>query len=241
MAEHSGLTVITGANRGIGFEHVKQALAGGEHVIAACRKPAQAAGLQDLKAAYPGKLEIAELEAAEPPSIASFAAALHGRPISVLFNNAGIMGEEWGDPKSRQKPGNMDYDLWREMLQINLVAPFHITEALLPNLRAAGSSLVVMMSSDLGSITQNTMGALHAYRSSKSALNMVMRGLSFELKGDGITVVSMAPGWVRTDLGGASAHWEVDESVRRQRDTMAALSIADTGRFITLNGEDVPW
>ncbi len=234
-------TLITGANRGIGLEHTRQALEAGETVIATCRDAAKAEALNTLKATYPDQLGIFPLEVADPASIAAFAVALDGRAVDRLINNAGIMGEAWSMEGMGQRIGKMDYDLWEEMLRINLIAPFRMTEALLPNLLAGEGKLVVMMSSDLGSITQNTMGGVDAYRSSKAALNMVMVSLAKELADQSITVISMAPGWVRTDLGGDTAPYSVEESVAGQRSALAGVTLADSGRFINLKGETVPW
>jgi NAD(P)-dependent dehydrogenase (short-subunit alcohol dehydrogenase family) len=97
------------------------------------------------------------------------------------------------------------------------------------------------MSSDLGSIEGNTMGGAYAYRVSKTGLNMVMKGLSIDLKSAGIAVVSMAPGWVRTDMGGSAAHWSAQDSVALQHKVIAGLTLADSGRFINLQGQPVSW
>ncbi len=233
--------LITGANRGLGLEHTRQSLAAGENVIATCRDPSQAEALSTLKQAHPDQLDIFPLEVTDGDAIAGFVDALAGRPVDALINNAGIMGEAWSMEGMGQRIGKMDYDLWEEMLRINLIAPFRMTEALLPNLLAGEGKLVVMMSSDLGSITQNTMGGVDAYRSSKAALNMVMVSLAKELADQSVTVISMAPGWVRTDLGGDAAPYSAEESVAGQRSALAGVTLADSGRFINLKGEAVPW
>jgi NAD(P)-dependent dehydrogenase (short-subunit alcohol dehydrogenase family) len=238
--------LVTGANRGIGLEHVRQALAAGDDVIAACRSPAAAADLHELGRGFgPSRLRIESLDVASPPSIEALAQRLEGVAIDILINNAGIYGRPdapaWPEAAKAQSLGAMDYDLWEDTLRINLLGPFRVTGRLLPNLRAGERKLVVMMSSDLGSIANNTLGTSHAYRSSKAALNMVTRGLAIDLKGQGITIISLAPGWTRTDLGGEGAHWPVDDSVRAQRRVLDTITPADSGRFIDLTGKSVPW
>ena len=98
-----------------------------------------------------------------------------------------------------------------------------------------------MMSSGLASIGTNIYGGSHAYRSSKAALNMLAKGLAVELKGDGVTVIAMAPGWTRTALGGPDAPYSVEESVEGQQKVIAGLSLADTGKFLDLAGAEVAW
>ena len=101
--------------------------------------------------------------------------------------------------------------------------------------------LVINMPSDLGSIANNTQGQSYAYRSSKAALNMVTKGLAVELGPHGFTVISMAPGWTQTDLGGTSAQWPAKESVANQRKVIAAITAQDNGGFVDLLGRNVPW
>ncbi|MCJ2179777.1 SDR family NAD(P)-dependent oxidoreductase [Novosphingobium sp. 2580] len=135
----------------------------------------------------------------------------------------------------------MDYGLWEEILRVNTIGPFRLTVALRPQLARGTRGLVVMMSSDLGSISANAQGQSHAYRTSKTALNMVTKGLAIDLASEGLAVVAMAPGWTRTELGGAHATWSTEDSVANQRRVIAALGREYSGRFINLLGETVPW
>lgn len=233
--------LITGANRGIGLEHVRQALGNGDRVIAGCRKPADAAELQVLVEHYPDHLRIEAVDTGDRASIDAFAEGLSGVPVDILINNAGIYGGSWATDAQRQTVEGMDYDLWEEMLRVNVIGPFRLTAKLLPNLALGARTLVVMMSSDLGSITNNLYGQSHAYNSSKAALNMLTKGLSCDLKERGISVMSLAPGWTRTALGGAGAKWDVDDSVRHQREVIARADSRSSGQFINLLGETVPW
>jgi NAD(P)-dependent dehydrogenase (short-subunit alcohol dehydrogenase family) len=233
--------LITGANRGIGLEHVRQALAAGQFVLAACRAPDKAEALAELSQLYPETLQLEALDTGDATSVEMLASRLDGRPIDIVINNAGLYGGGWDDSASRQTLKGMDYAQWEEILRVNVIGVFRVTAALLPNLMLGARKLVVMMSSDLGSITNNTQGQSHAYRSSKAALNMLTKGLAIDLREQGLTVMSMAPGWTQTDLGGANAPWPVDESVRRQRTVIAEMTLARSGEFLNLKGETVPW
>lgn len=232
--------LITGANRGIGFQYVAQCLAAGEQVIATARNPEAAADLQALAVRYPGQLRIEALEAGDPASIAALAERLAGVPVDILLNNAGINRSSWPTAEGIP-PQESDYAVWADTLRVNLYAPFAVTLALQGNLKLGQRKLVVMMSSDLGSITSNTLGGSYAYRASKAGLNMVTKGLSIDLAGAGITVVSMAPGWVRTDLGGSAGHWAVEDSVANQLKVIAGMDASASGHFINLEGQAVAW
>lgn len=232
--------LITGANRGIGLEFVKQLSAAGERIIAVVRDPASAADLTALANQHPSiAIEAADMD--ERASIDALAARLAGTPVDIIFNNAGLYGGSWDNGAHRQSAGSMDYALWEQIMRVNVMAPYQLIQRLHANLLLGTRKLVINMSSDLGSITNNEQGQSYAYRSSKAALNMVTKGLSVELAADGITVVSMAPGWTQTDLGGAHAHWSVEDSVANQRKVIAGLTGADNGRFVNLLGENVPW
>ena len=233
--------LITGASRGMGLEFVRQCLADGHTVIAVARNPGSAGELADLARQHGERLRIEQADMASEAAIADLAARLAGTPIDVLLNNAGISIAGWPGAPVQPEPADLPYQAWEEVLRTNLFAPFALTVALRTNLAASARKLVVMMSSDLGSIAQNTMGGSYAYRASKAGLNMVTKGLSHDLKADGIAVVSMAPGWVRTELGTSAAMWSVEDSVANQRKVIAGLTAADTGKFVNLKGEPVPW
>jgi len=236
---------ISGANRGIGLEHARQALVAGSQVIAGCRAPAEADDLQAMAAKVGPGLRIEALDVGSGPSVAALATRLDGVAIDVLINNAGL----YGNADAPSFPGGvpaqslqgMDYDLWDRIQAINVVGPFRLTAALMPNLLAGERKLVVMMSSDLGSIGNNTLGTSHAYRSSKAALNMLTRGLAIDLKDQGVTVISMAPGWTKTTLGGEGGQWSVEDSVGRQRQVLSKIDLDQSGRFIDLTGKIVAW
>jgi NAD(P)-dependent dehydrogenase (short-subunit alcohol dehydrogenase family) len=229
--------VVTGASRGIGFEYVRQLAARGDSVVAAVRDPARADAVRGIA----GDVTILPLDVSDAASVATFADALGSAPLDLLVNNAGSYGPQ-GFPEGAayQAIGAVNFSIFAHILDANVLGPMRVTEALLAPL-AAAKGMVVMMSSDLGSITNNAQGGSHAYRSSKAALNMLTKGLSVDLAAQGISVVSMAPGWTQTDLGSHAAHWPVAESVRLQLETLAKLTRADSGRFVNLKGEAVPW
>lgn len=222
--------LITGANRGLGLEFARQYQAAGWTVIATAREPK---GANELRAI--GKdIRIEALDVADPASIAALATTLKDVPIDLLINNAGISGG--GRSLSEINP-----DEYERVLQVNTIGPMRVTQALLPNLKAGEGKMIVSISSGLGSITQNTRGGNYAYRESKAALNMFMRTLAAELKGDGFICIAMSPGWVQTDMGGPNAQLTPEQSITGMRKVMDGLKPEDTGKFWNHDGEIVPW
>ncbi|MEL7029528.1 MAG: SDR family oxidoreductase [Pseudomonadota bacterium] len=234
--------LITGASRGLGLEHARQFAARGFRVVATCRSRDAPGALGDVARAHGDDVEILDYEAGDLASADRVAAALGGTPIDILINNAGIYGAaNFVDGMEAQSLGSIDYENWRNVLQVNLLAPMRLTEALIENIAASERRIVAMMSSDLGSIENNRMGQSYAYRSSKAALNMMTKGLSVNLKERGVIAVSLAPGWCRTDLGGDIAEIDPADSVRGQQAVLDQLTLDDTGRFINWMGQDTPW
>lgn len=234
--------LITGANRGIGLEHVRQYAAAGADVIATCRDPGAAADLQAIADAHPGKVRLEALSVNDQASVAALAERLKDMAIDVLINNAGTYGPiPLPEGMAHQTLTGMDYEIWADILATNVVSPFRITAALIDNIKASERKTIVMMSSGLASIGTNIYGGSHAYRSSKAALNMLAKGLAVELKGEGVTVIAMAPGWTRTALGGPDAPYSVEKSVTGQQKVIAGLSLEDTGKFLDLAGAEVAW
>jgi NAD(P)-dependent dehydrogenase (short-subunit alcohol dehydrogenase family) len=220
--------LITGASRGIGAEYVCQLRAKGWRVIAAMREPQ-------------GN-DAVRLDTADHASIDALATKLAGTPIDLLLNNAGSYGPQgFPDGQHYQAFGTTDYAIWADIMRVNLFGPMKMVEAFADHVAASDRKLVVNMSSDLGSVANNTHGGSHAYRTSKTALNMLTRVLSIDLAPRGITVVSMAPGWTRTELGGSMAPLSVEESVAGQIAVIEGLDAKDSGRFVNLRGEDVSW
>lgn len=227
--------LITGTNRGLGLEFVKQYAQEGWQVIACCRHPESAEALQQLALTYPG-IRLKSLDVADFKQIEALSAELSNQPVDVLINNAGISGDELGDGF-----GHLDYATWIDNFIVNCQAPIKMAEVFLPNLKQGGQKLIVNISSLMGSITDNTGGGSIIYRSSKSALNSAMKSLAIELKDQGIGVLLFHPGWVKTDMGGPNALINPDSSISGMRKVIAEFSLAQTGSFIKYDGVSLPW
>jgi NAD(P)-dependent dehydrogenase (short-subunit alcohol dehydrogenase family) len=217
--------LVTGANRGIGLEFVRQYAGEGWQVIAACRDPGRAAELKSIL----GETRVEALDLADDVQIAEFAKRLADQPIDILINNAGIYG-----PSSGSEAG-----AWLDVLQVNCIGPLHLAERLAGNVVRSKRRLIVSLTSGMGSIAQNDSGGYLIYRTSKAALNMAMRGLAVELRK--VTVVVISPGWVRTDMGGPGAPLSPQESVAAMRLLFDRLKPADSGKFFDRTGSEIPW
>ena len=232
--------LVTGANRGLGFEHVKQYAEKGWNVIACARNPEKADDLQALKNKYEENFTIELLEDIDHPRIEDLAKKYKGTPIDILLNNAGTTGP-MGVPGAMeyQKIDSMDYQIWRDILEVNLLSPFKIATAFKEHVSKSEKKILVMMSSDLGSVEQNNFGGFYSYRASKSALNIISKGMSVDWKD--ITVIALAPGWCRTNLGGAEADIDPAESVAEQQIMFESIKLDDSGKFLDRFGNQVPW
>ncbi|MGI9290857.1 MAG: SDR family oxidoreductase [Gammaproteobacteria bacterium] len=228
--------LITGANRGLGLEYVRQYLDQGWQVHACTRKP-DALELTSLKQ---DNLSIHKLDVVDHQGVDALAESLNNKPIDVLINNAGTTGPK-GAPECMEYSGvdNMDYAIWRDTLEVNLLGAFKVATAFRPHLTKADRGILVNMSSDLGSMKQNTMGNMYSYRSSKTALNMVTKGMANDCK-EFITV-SMAPGWCKTELGGTGAEIDPADSVTEQICALAGVTKEQSGTFIDRFGKSVAW
>jgi NAD(P)-dependent dehydrogenase (short-subunit alcohol dehydrogenase family) len=233
------IALVTGANRGLGLEHCR-AFAARDWQVIACARQTDAPELAALAADAPGRVRVVALDVTDHDAVAALAAGLRGTAIDVLVNNAGTAGPGGGGLSAvRQGLHGMDYGLWREILEVNLLGAFSVATALRDHVAASGTRLIVNMSSDLGSIAQNRRGNVYAYRTSKAGLNMVTRGMAVEWRD--LVVIAMAPGWCRTELGGADAEIDPADSVREQQTLFGRLGPQDSGRFLDRFGNDVPW
>jgi len=224
--------LITGANRGIGLEFARQYAAEGADVIACCRAPDKAEALSAL--AKTTGLRVMALDVTSPKSVAALKTALAGRPIDIVINNAGV-----GGPRNEAK-GTIDFDAWVETLKTNSVAPMLVSLALHDNLKAGKLKKLITITSMMGSIANHGGGA-YAYRASKAAVNSVMHGLSKDWAKDGIAVGIYHPGWVKTDMGGASAPVTPEESVKGLRAQIARLSASNSGAYLDYTGKEIAW
>lgn len=225
---NTGTVLVTGANRGLGLEFARQYAADGWRVIACCRNAKDAPELKKIKA------EVHALDVTSPDSIQHLAKELHGTPIDVLINNAGLHGD-------RRMFGETDVALWKQIFEVNTIAPVQILAALLENVAASHHKKVVNITSKVGSIGDNPSGGSYAYRSSKTALNMAMANAAHELKNRGITILLVHPGWVQTDMGGPSAPVGIEQSIAGIRRIIDKSTQAETGHFYDYTGKQLPW
>jgi NAD(P)-dependent dehydrogenase (short-subunit alcohol dehydrogenase family) len=228
--------LVTGANRGIGLEFVRQCLLRGARVFAACRQPGKALKLTELAAAHPGRLSVLPLDLDKERSIAELAretAALTDA-LDLLINNAGVLvpGERYGEIVARTLI---------DTFTTNVAGPLLLTQALTPLLLRGESAKVVNLSSDLGSLAKTKSFYTPSYAISKAGLNMVTRQLAAELGAGGVSVISVNPGWVRTDMGGARAPVTPQESVTGLLKLINGLPRRDSGRFFDHTGAALAW
>jgi NAD(P)-dependent dehydrogenase (short-subunit alcohol dehydrogenase family) len=226
--------LIAGANRGLGLEFVRQYAAAGDRVIATCRTPAKADALIAIAAASGGRVTVHPLEMTEDSSIRAFKSVIADQPIDIAIANAGIYGG------NRQGWDDMDFDAWTRTFAVNTMAPLRLAQIVHGNLKAGDGKIFVAITSQMGSNTGSSAG-MHAYRTSKAALNKLVSTLAQEWKADDIIAVPVHPGWVRTDMGGPSAPLSPEDSVNAMRTTISALKPSDSGRFLNYDGTGLPW
>lgn len=232
-------SLVTGANRGLGLEFVRQLLGQGRRVVATCRQPGRATALNALAGEHPGRLRVLPLDVAharsrdelvrELPLLAGDDAPVR---IDLLLNNAGVLhsGERFGNVPE----ANLD-----DSLRTNAIGPFLLVQALAPLL--ADGARVANLSSQLGSIGRVTRFGTASYAISKAAQNMATAQLAHALAPRGIVVVALHPGWVQTEMGGSGADVTPEDSARGLLDTIGALAEDDSGRFLDWQGQPLPW
>ncbi|MEO1429546.1 MAG: SDR family oxidoreductase [Cyanobacteria bacterium J06632_19] len=215
--------LVTGANRGIGLEYCRQLKQRGDNVIAVCRSMSDE--LKDLDVQVETDVDITT-----ESSVAQLVKKLDGKTLDVLINNAGIV--------ERVSLDNLDFDSIRKQFEVNAVGPLRLTHALLNNLKSG--SKIIMMTSRMGSIDDNTSGGSYGYRMSKVALSMAGKSLSEDLKSKNIPVAILHPGLVQTRMTGFSGI-TTEESVTGLLARIDELNMQNTGTFWHSNGEVLPW
>ena len=224
--------LITGANRGLGLEFTKQYAADGWNVLACCRQPQSAMQLQALAHTHPN-INIVSLDVADFAQIDALALQLKDASIDVLINNAGVY------PSSSF--GDVDYSEWAQGFKINSMAPLKMAEAFVQQITRSQLKKIATITSKMGSIDDNTSGESYSYRSSKCAVNMVMKSLSIDLKPYGISTITLHPGWVQTDMGGSNGLINAQTSVTGLREQIANLNMDNTGKFMAYDGKAINW
>ena len=216
--------VITGTNRGIGLELVKQYSERGDTVIAACRSKSDELAKLNI--------EIHEgLDVSDTVSVKHFAASMAGKKIDTLINNAGILTRETID--------DMDWDRIQRQFEVNTLGPLKVTTALLPNLKEG--SKVGIVSSRVGSLADNSSGGNYGYRISKTAVNMVGVNLAHDLKPKGIPVFLLHPGYVQTEMTGGGGNIPAHKAAKGLIARMDELTLANAGSFWHAEGYELPW
>lgn len=222
--------LITGSNRGIGLSLVKHYLKAGFKVHATYRSENDSEELINLKGET---LSLHQLDVTDYEAVKQLSVQLPA--IDLLINNAGYYG-----PKGYGF-GNTDIEEWRKVFEINTIAPLKLVEALYPNLQEGGLKKIACLSSKVGSMTENTSGGGYIYRSSKAALNSVVKSLSNDLTKDGFTVLALHPGWVQTEMGGPNALIDTDTSATGLAQVINNADQNQSGKFINYDGSELPW
>ena len=232
--------LITGSNRGIGFEFAKQYAGKGWKVIATARMPEKAGDLQQLAKAHQ-KLVIEQLDVADESSIAALAKKYRGKSIDVLINNAGILG----DPNV-QKMGQFDYKELDKVMAVNLLGPLRVSQAFLENVAASEQKKIICMSSGLGSMVISQLAPdLYFYKISKAGMNIAMGSLAADLRKRDIIVLRLAPGMVNTRIleqSGMGGHGiEPHESVAGMIGVIEKVTPEMTNQVYIYNGKTLPF
>ena len=228
--------LITGANRGIGLEFVRQFAARGERVFATCRQPAEAIELQDLKAQNPDLVSITALDVTNPSSIVDSynTISTQTETLDLLINNAGINIDDGSF-------GALDLDTMQSILTVNSIAPMLVTQQYLDLVKAGSKPKIINVSSGNGSLTNLVMTGYYSYSASKAALNMYSLRLSHDLKDTGVIVIILHPGWVKTDMGGPNAAIAPEDSIKSMLQFVDTLTLDKSGGYYDYAGRTIPW
>jgi NAD(P)-dependent dehydrogenase (short-subunit alcohol dehydrogenase family) len=225
--------LVTGANRGLGLEFVKQYAAAGYRVFATARNPGAATELAELARRHES-VSVHALELTNADAVAQLAKELAHEPIDILISNAGVMGP------AGQSLGKLDYEGMLETFRTNTIAPLRVAEAFVEHVAKSERKLLIAITSGMGSIGDSS-GGYYAYRASKAALNMSFHNLGLDLKARGLITCVINPGWVKTDMGGASAPLTPQASIAAMRKVFDELTLAQTGSFMNYTGSTFAW
>ncbi|WP_193161121.1 SDR family oxidoreductase [Microbulbifer hainanensis] len=229
-----GTILITGSNRGIGLEMTRQFADDGWQVLACCRDVPGAHELRALREKY-AHVRLFQLDVTRYDQMTALSKALWDQPIDILVNNAGYYG-----PKGVAF-GQVDVDEWRKVLESNTIAPYKMAETFARNVADSERRVMAVLSSKVGSIADNTSGGGYIYRTSKTAVNQVVKSLSIDLREQGVSVMALHPGWVKTQMGGPNALISVEESVAGLKKLLLGADLEHSGRFYNYDGSEIPW
>lgn len=232
--------LITGSNRGIGFEFVRQFSARDWRIIATARAPERAGELNALAATDPD-IVVEQLDVTDHARVSALADKYREQPIDILLLNAALGPTR---ETAMAQLESLDWEVARQSLEVNAIAPLNLCRAFMRHVEASGRKLIVAMSSDSGSFVAGSQAPiLYHYKMSKAALNMYLHTLSFETRKRGVTVVMLHPGLVATNPGLANipGAMATPDSVAAMLAVIDALTPADNGRFISYTGETMPW
>ncbi len=224
--------LVTGANRGIGLEFVKQLTSRGEEVIATARNVDDAKALKTLAGTH-NNLTIISLDVSKDDSIDALSASV-GEELDVLINNAGCYGHSGVFP-------DLDFDLLERDYRINAIGTLKVSAALLESLKKGKGKIIASVTSKMGSIGDNSSGGSYSYRMSKTGLNMASRSMAHDLSKHDISVFVLHPGWVQTDMGGSNALINTQTSVEGMLKTIDKATLDHSGRFWEWNGNEIQW
>ena len=216
------------------MQFVEHYLESGDNVIATYRDENSSIDLIE-KSNERANLKLLQLDVSSNKSLNSFAENLGDSPIDIFISNAGVYG-----PRNSSF-GNVDEENWIPAIKVNAIAPLLLTQLIIKNIRAGTDKKLIYITSKMGSIDDNKGGGAYVYRSSKTALNAVVKSLSVDLENEGIVVALIHPGWVKTDMGGPNALIERDTSVRGMTEVISNLDITSTGNFYNYDGSIIPW
>lgn len=231
--------LITGASHGLGLEFTRQYAADGWKIIATCRCSDTAVDLKKIA----GNVHIRSMDITDTSQVMAVAAELGGEAVDVLLNNAGIHGPR----DAKASFGEIDVTAWLDVMRVNVFAQLKVTEAFLDCIKVSDRKIIVFISSRAGSIAERGLlphhrpGGSYIYRSSKAALNSVAQSLAFDLTPQGIGILVLHPGWVKTEMGGPEATIDRKTSVSGMRKVIEKFSLAGSGTFYNYDGKVIPW
>jgi len=232
--------LITGANRGLGYEFVKQYLDRGDEVIAAARVLQNVEALQTLQKTYSNLLALYELDVTVSKSIKAICESIKSRfeSLDLLINNAAIIS---GGSKRTYPLGELHSENIAEVFNVNAIAPLMMAEQFVEILSHRERAKIVNITSKMGSISSRTGASNYSYCASKAALNMFSKLLSLDLKNKGIIVLALHPGHVKTDMGGSAAPLAPEESIGGMIAVIDSITEEDSGKFLDWEGQEIPW